>query len=132
MTRLLVADDSETVLLMLQRRLEMEGYEVITATDGFQALERLEDANSGKPDVILLDAMMPNMSGTEVLEKLRDAGSKIPVLMISAHLDANEPDRMRSLGAADCIPKPFEWEDLIGKIEEFAGNSGAVNGGDST
>jgi two-component system response regulator MprA len=121
-TRLLVADDSETVLLMLQRRLEMEGYEVITATDGFQALERLEDANSGKPDVILLDAMMPNMSGTEVLEKLRDAGSTIPVLMISAHLDANEPDRMRSLGAADCIPKPFEWEDLIGKIEELAGN----------
>jgi len=121
-TRLLVADDSETVLLMLQRRLEMEGYEVITATDGFQALERLEDANSGKPDVILLDAMMPNMSGTEVLEKLRDAGSKIPVLMISAHLDANEPDRMRSLGAADCIPKPFEWEDLIERIEELAGN----------
>ena len=122
MTRLLVADDSETVLLMLQRRLEMEGYEVVTATDGFQALERLEDANSQKPDVILLDAMMPNMSGTEVLEKLRDAGSKIPVLMISAHLDANEPDRMRSLGAADCIPKPFEWEDLIEKIEELAGN----------
>ena len=122
MTRLLVADDSETVLLMLQRRLEMEGYEVITATDGFQALERLGDANSGKPDVILLDAMMPNMSGTEVLEKLRDAGSKIPVLMISAHLDVNEPDRMRSLGAADCIPKPFEWEDLIERIEELAGN----------
>ena len=122
MTRLLVADDSETVLLMLQRRLEMEGYEVITATDGFQALERLEDADAQDPDVILLDAMMPNMSGTEVLEKLRDAGSTIPVLMISAHLDANEPDRMRSLGAADCIPKPFEWEDLIGKIEELAKN----------
>jgi two-component system response regulator MprA len=119
MTRLLVADDSETVLLMLQRRLEMEGYEVITATDGFQALERLKEAGSKKPDVILLDAMMPNMSGTEVLEQLRDQGSKIPVLMISAHLDANEPDRMRSLGATDCIPKPFEWEDLIGKIEEL-------------
>ena len=120
MTRLLVADDSETVLLMLQRRLEMEGYEVITATDGFQALERLKEAGKKKaPDVILLDAMMPNMSGTEVLEALREQGSKIPVLMISAHLDANEPDRMRSLGATDCIPKPFEWEDLIGKIEEL-------------
>ena len=122
MTRLLVADDSETVLLMLQRRLEMEGYEVITATDGFQALERLKEAGKKQPDVILLDAMMPNMSGTEVLEELKSQGSKIPVLMISAHLDANEPDRMRSLGAADCIPKPFEWEDLIGKIEELAGN----------
>ena len=123
MTRLLVADDSETVLLMLQRRLEMEGYEVVTATDGFEALELLRNADSREPDVILLDAMMPNMSGIDVLEQLRGSGSKIPVLMISAHLDAQEPDRMRSLGASDCIPKPFEWEDLIGKIEELAGNS---------
>ena len=130
MTRVLVADDSETVLLMLQRRLEMEGYDVVTATDGFEALERLRDADSQEPDIILLDAMMPNMSGTEVLEQLRDSGSTIPVLMISAHLDAQEPDRMRSLGAADCIPKPFEWEDLIGKIEELAGNSGVANGDD--
>jgi CheY-like chemotaxis protein len=122
-TRVLVADDSETVLLMLQRRLEMEGYEVVTATDGFEALERLRNADSREPDVILLDAMMPNMSGIDVLEQLQESGSKIPVLMISAHLDAQEPDRMRSLGASDCIPKPFEWEDLIGKIEELAGNS---------
>jgi two-component system response regulator MprA len=122
LTRVLVADDSETVLLMLQRRLEIEGYDVVTATDGFEALERLREAGPEKPDVILLDAMMPNMSGTEVLEHLREQGSKIPVLMISAHLDAQEPDRMRSLGATDCIPKPFEWDDLIGKIEELAGN----------
>lgn len=120
MTRLLVADDSETVLLMLQRRLEMEGYEVITATDGLETLDRLKDAESKQPDVILLDAMMPNMSGLEVLDELRDSGSKIPVLMISAHLDAHQPDRMRKLGATDCIPKPFEWEDLIGRIEELA------------
>ncbi|MFL5907906.1 MAG: response regulator transcription factor [Solirubrobacterales bacterium] len=119
MTRLLVADDSETVLLMLQRRLELEGYEVITATDGNEALERLRD-DSKMPDVILLDAMMPNKSGTEVLAELRESGSKIPILMISAHLDAQEPDRMRSLGATDIIPKPFEWDDLIGKIEEVA------------
>jgi CheY-like chemotaxis protein len=119
MTRLLVADDSETVLLMLQRRLEMEGYEVVTATDGVEALDRLHEAGANKPDLILLDAMMPNKSGTEVLEELRGEGSKIPVVMISAHLDAQEPDRMRSLGATDVIPKPFEWEDLIGKIEEL-------------
>jgi two-component system, OmpR family, response regulator MprA len=121
LTRLLVADDSETVLLMLQRRLELEGYDVVTATDGLEALERLRETGSEEPDVILLDAMMPNMSGTEVLGELRKAGSTIPVLMISAHLDAAEPDRMRSLGASDAIPKPFEWEDLIGKIEELAG-----------
>ena len=44
--------------------------------------------------------------------------------MISAHLDAQEPDRMRALGATDCIPKPFEWEDLIAKIEELTANDG--------
>jgi len=119
-TRLLVADDSETVLLMLQRRLEMEGYEVVTATDGVEALDRLRELGADGPDVILLDAMMPNKSGTEVLEEIRGKGSKVPIVMISAHLDAQEPERMRKLGATDIVPKPFEWEDLIGKIEELA------------
>jgi two-component system response regulator MprA len=119
-TRLLVADDSETVLLMLQRRLEMAGYEVRTATDGIEALEELERFGDDEPDVILLDAMMPRMSGVEVLQKLRDDGSKIPILMISAHLDANEPERMKAIGADACVPKPFEWDDLIGQIEELA------------
>lgn len=123
MTRLLVADDSETVLLMLQRRLEMEGYDVVTATDGVEAMERLRELEPKEPDIILLDAMMPNMSGTEVLEEVRGKGSTVPIVMISAHLDAQEPDRMRSLGATDCIPKPFEWEDLIAKIEELTAPS---------
>ena len=119
MTRLLVADDSETVLLMLERRLEMEGYDVVTATDGVEALERLNELSPAEPDVILLDAMMPNKSGTEVLEEIRGKGSGVPIVMISAHLDAQEPERMRKLGATAIIPKPFEWEDLIGKIEEL-------------
>jgi CheY-like chemotaxis protein len=127
-TQLLVADDSETVLLMLQRRLEMEGYDVVTATDGVEALERLRELAPKEPDIILLDAMMPNMSGTEVLEEIRGKGSKVPIVMISAHLDAQEPDRMRSLGATDCIPKPFEWEDLIAKIEELTA-PGETGGG---
>jgi DNA-binding response OmpR family regulator len=116
-TRLLIADDSETVLLMLQRRLEMSGYEVITAKDGKEALDQAE---SGKPDLILLDAMMPRMSGIEALQKLRASGSKVPVLIISAHLDAQEPERMIEAGADGCVPKPFEWDELIARIEEFA------------
>ena len=116
MTRLLIADDSETVLLMLQRRLEMEGYEVVTAKDGQQALDQAEKEN---PDVILLDAMMPRMSGVEALQKLRASGSKIPVLVISAHLDAQEPERMIEAGANGCVPKPFEWDELIARIEEL-------------
>ena len=116
MTRLLIADDSETVLLMLQRRLEMSGYEVVTAKDGQEALEQAE---AEKPDLILLDAMMPRMSGVEALRELRGSGSEIPVLVISAHLDAQEPDRMIEAGANGCVPKPFEWDELIARIEEL-------------
>ena len=120
MTRVLVADDSETVLLMLQRRLEMAGYEVVTAADGKEALEQLKRAGGEQPDLILLDAMMPRMSGVEVLRELRGSGSEIPVLIISAHLDAQEPERMEKAGANGCVPKPFEWDELIGRIEELA------------
>jgi two-component system alkaline phosphatase synthesis response regulator PhoP len=116
-TTLLVADDSETVLLMLQRRLEMSGYEVVTAKDGQEALDQAESEN---PDLILLDAMMPRMSGVEALRELRASGSKIPVIIISAHLDAQEPERMIEAGAQGCVPKPFEWDVLIARIEELA------------
>ena len=120
MTRLLVADDSETVLLMLQRRLEMSGYEVQTATDGREVVEMVAAAGADQqPDVILLDAMMPRMSGVDALRELRDSGVKVPVLMISAHLDAQEPGRMKAAGANGVVPKPFEWEDLIARIEEL-------------
>lgn len=121
MTRLLVADDSETVLLMLQRRLEASGYEVETATDGVEVLDAIEraDGTTG-PDLILLDAMMPRLSGIDALQQLRKDGCEIPVLIISAHLDAQQPDRMNALGANGVIPKPFEWDDLIARIEELA------------
>ena len=121
MTRLLVADDSETVLLMLQRRLEMAGYDVVTATDGEEVLEQLEKLKGADtpPDAILLDAMMPRLSGVDALKRLRKDGHEMPVLVISAHLDAQEPERMISLGANGTVPKPFEWDHLIERIEEL-------------
>ncbi|MGZ5311044.1 MAG: response regulator transcription factor [Solirubrobacterales bacterium] len=123
MTRVLVADDSETVLLMLQRRLEMSGYEVLTARDGEEVLEMLERHRDGAaPDLILLDAMMPKLSGVDALKRLRESGYRMPVLMISAHLDAQQPDRMREIGADGVVAKPFEWEVLIEHIEELAGH----------
>lgn len=118
MTRILVVDDSETVLLLLQRRLEIEGYEVVTATDGQEALDAVEGAGS-RLDLILLDAMMPNVSGVDALQRLREDGCEIPILMISAHLDAQEPERMQSLGANGTVPKPFDWDLLMGRIKEL-------------
>jgi DNA-binding response OmpR family regulator len=119
-TRLLVADDSETVLLMLQRRLEMGGYEVVTATDGQEVLDRVEEVGKTNLDVILLDAMMPKMSGLDALKQLRADGVKVPVLMISAHLDAQQPEKMSEIGADGVVPKPFEWDYLLERIEELA------------
>jgi DNA-binding response OmpR family regulator len=120
MTQLLVADDSETVLLMLRRRLEMSGYDVLTATDGYEAISQVEKAGD-KLDLILLDAMMPGKSGIDALKEMRASGVKIPVLIISAHLDAQQPERMAEIGADGCVPKPFEWEYLLERIEELAG-----------
>jgi len=117
MKTILVADDSETVLLMLERRLEMSGYRVITATDGQEVLDAVE--GGADPDLILLDAMMPNVSGVDALERLRKQGCKLPILMISAHLDAQEPERMKALGANGTVPKPFDWDELVGKIEKL-------------
>jgi CheY-like chemotaxis protein len=117
MSRILVADDSETVLLMLQRRLEMSGYEVSTASDGEQVLEAID--GDERPDLILLDAMMPRLSGVDALQRLREDGCEIPVVMISAHLDAQEPERMNALGANGTVPKPFDWDELIGQIERL-------------
>ena len=118
MTRILVADDSETVLLMLQRRLEMGGYEVLTATDGQEVLDAI-GGGEAEPDLILLDAMMPRVSGVEALRRLREQGCEIPIVMISAHLDAQEPERMKTLGADETVPKPFDWDALIARIEEL-------------
>ena len=104
---------------MLQRRLEMAGYEVETAKDGREVVEAIA-GNDDLPDVILLDAMMPRMSGVDALRELRESGVKTPVLIISAHLDAQEPERMAEIGADGCVPKPFEWDELIARIEELA------------
>ena len=123
MTRVLVADDSETILLLLRTRLEMEGYEVSTAADGQEAIEMLAEIAAGQePDLILLDAMMPRMSGLDVLRTLRDEGSETPILIVSAHREEETLTRAEELGADACIAKPIDFEDLLGRIATLTGN----------
>jgi CheY-like chemotaxis protein len=123
MTRVLVADDSETILLLLRTRLEMEGYEVATAADGQEAVEVLAAASPDQqPDVILLDAMMPRMSGLDVLRMLRDEGSKTPILIVSAHREEETLNQAETLGANACVAKPIDFEDLLGRIANLTDN----------
>jgi DNA-binding response OmpR family regulator len=123
MTKVLVADDSETILLLLRTRLEMEGYEVSTAADGQEAVDALDGAGpDGQPDLILLDAMMPRMSGLDVLRRLREEGSETPILIVSAHREVETLNQAENLGANACVAKPIDFEDLLGRIAKLTKN----------
>jgi DNA-binding response OmpR family regulator len=123
MTKVLVADDSETILLLLRTRLEMEGYEVSTAADGQEVVEALDGVGpEGQPDLILLDAMMPRMSGLDVLRRLRDEGSETPILIVSAHREVETLNQAENLGANACVAKPIDFEDLLGRIATLTKN----------
>jgi two-component system alkaline phosphatase synthesis response regulator PhoP len=116
MKKILVVDDEEDILHFLELVLGEKGYEVMTAVGGQEALTR---AHIEKPDLILLDIMMPQMDGWEVLKLLRidEETATIPVAMLSARTEAR--DRVQGLqeGAVDYICKPFSLQELLGKIE---------------
>ena len=109
--RVLVVDDHPKVLRFIEIDLKLRGFEVITVTSGKKALEMLEVA---EPDIMLLDIVMPEMDGFEVLKKLRTF-TRLPVIAFSAspgsHDDALEQ------GADDFMAKPFRPDEMVGKIE---------------
>ena len=112
MTRVLIADDSETILLLLRTRLEMEGYEVVTAADGVEVIEA-DAAAAEPPDILLLDAMMPRKSGIDALRELRAAGVDTPVLIVSAHQDEMDAGAATDVEVSGYITKPIDFERLF-------------------
>lgn len=119
MARILIADDSETILLLLRTRLEMEGHEVTTAVDGQEVVDKVDAANP--PDILLLDAMMPGKSGIDALRELRAARLDTPVLIVSAHTEGDNGDDHADLSIAGYIAKPIDFDALFAKIAELAG-----------
>jgi len=117
MTRVLVADDSETILLLMRTRLELAGYEVETAADGQEVTERLRAGElEGLPDLLLLDAMMPRKSGIDALRELRAAGVDTPALIVSAHQDATDADAPSDLEVSGFVNKPIDFDRLLDEI----------------
>lgn len=116
MARILVADDSETILLLLRTRLEMEGHEVTTACDGQEAVDLLATA-AEPPDLLLLDAMMPRKSGLDALRELRAAGVATPALIVSAHKEGADAEGDSDLAIAGFVNKPIDFEDLFAWVE---------------
>ena len=119
MTRVLIADDSETILLLMRTRLEMEGYEVITAADGVEVIDALRSAPESPPDILLLDAMMPRKSGIDALRELRASGVDTPVLIVSAHQDEMDAGAPTDVEVSGYITKPIDFDRLFACIAEL-------------
>jgi len=111
--RILVVEDDLSILTGVSMSLRFEGYEVLQAQDGRSGLQKAIDEN---PDLLVLDLMMPQMNGYEVLEELRQRGNQTPVVVLSAK--GLERDRIvgLNLGADDYVVKPFSLDELLARI----------------
>ena len=125
--RILVVDDEERMVRFIRMNLEQDGYQVVEALNGKQAIDALRDT----PDLILLDVMMPDIDGFEVLEMTRQVSS-VPVIMLTAK--GEEDDRVRGLelGADDYITKPFSPRELVSRVKAVLrrteGATGSMHG----
>jgi len=113
MNRILIIEDDRAILRGLKDNLEYESYEVLTATDGEQGYERIQ---RHRPHLIILDLMIPKMSGYELCRKVRSEGITTPILMLTAR--SEEVDRVHGLdlGADDYVTKPFSVPELLARI----------------
>ena len=113
MSRILIIEDDPTIRRGLNDSLVAESYEVLTAADGEVGLRLSQE---GSPDLIILDLMLPKRSGYEICRQLRDEGSDVPILMLTAR--GQEADRILGfdLGADDYVTKPFSVRELLGRV----------------
>jgi DNA-binding response OmpR family regulator len=111
--RILVVDDQTDILEFVRGYLEREGYEVVTAEDGDRAVTLAEET---RPDLLVLDVMLPGRSGFDVLRTLRSGGSTVPVIMLTARDDVIDRVAGLELGADDYVVKPFEPRELVARV----------------
>ena len=114
MKRILVVEDNPDLAFGLRNNLEIEGYAVDVAEDGIVGLERACDA---VPDLVILDLMLPGMDGFRVLHGIRNAGHRMPVLMLTARGEETDKVRGLKLGADDYVTKPFSLLELLARVE---------------
>jgi two-component system response regulator MprA len=125
--KILVVDDERAVRESLRRALELEGYEIELAADGGEALYRLE-ALSEEPDAMILDVLMPGIDGLEVCRRVRGAGSKLPVLMLTARTEVEDRVAGLDAGADDYVTKPFALEELLARVRALLRRTGDEEG----
>jgi two-component system KDP operon response regulator KdpE len=111
--RVLIVDDEPNLVDAIRMYLEMEGYVILTAMSGREAIEKLRDL---LPDLIILDVMMPGMDGFETLREIRKA-SNVPVIMLTARGEEDDKVRGLRLGADDYVAKPFSQRELSTRVQ---------------
>jgi DNA-binding response OmpR family regulator len=116
----LVVDDEPDILLLHRVNLESQGHRVLLAADGMTALERIA---ADRPDVVVLDVMMPVLDGWGVLERLAKVDHAPPVLVVSAKTAPADIDKARELGASDYLPKPFDADELARRVARLLNGS---------
>ena len=124
--QILVVDDEPAVRDSLERALRLEGYEIALAADGAQALATL--AKDGT-DAVVLDVMMPGVDGLEVCRRMRSAGDRTPVLMLTARDDVSDRVAGLDAGADDYVVKPFALDELLARLRALLRRSGVGAGG---
>jgi two-component system phosphate regulon response regulator PhoB len=122
---ILVVEDEAPLLTLLRYNLEKQGFRVEEATDGQEALLRVTES---KPDLVLLDWMLPTLSGIEVCRQIRrkPATRDLPVIMVTARTEDQDAVRALDIGADDYITKPFAVEALLARIRALLRRSGSV------
>ncbi len=111
--RILIAEDDRAAREALVRALALEGYDVDAVADGAQALESIE---AERPDLLLLDVMMPDVDGIAVCRRLRSHGSDLPILILTARTETSDRVVGLDAGADDYLPKPYELNELLARI----------------
>ena len=111
-TTIVAADDDPQLLRLMTRNLQLEGYDVLGASDGELALELIE---SNPPDLVLLDVMMPKMDGFTVCYRVRESSS-VPIIIVTARGQDQDKVRGLDLGADDYLTKPFSVDELLARV----------------
>lgn len=120
---ILVIDDDEKITSMLRRSLAFEGYSVVTANNGAEGLRQMLAL---EPNLLILDVMMPQMDGWEVCRRVREGGSQVPIMMLTAKDEIADRVKGLDLGADDYLVKPFALEELLARVRSLLRRRGGT------